>query len=235
MKHYIFHGDNHVESRGALTSLITQMQGRGFEVVKLDGAVTTKPDLLTAAKSQMLISLGQLVVVENLLSLNKKGGEIFGEVGEELQKPYLVGSGTVFVFWEKKSISPASLKSLSQGFFVREFKVPVLVFKFLDSVYPKNTRYVLKMLEDVQRAVAPEFLLIMLSRQVRLLIWVKCDPDTLKVPGWQKTKLITQAEKFTVDQLFSLHNKLLELDRAQKHSQLPEDLPSSLALLALSV
>lgn len=76
-----------------------------------------------------------------------------------------------------------------------------------------------------------EFLLIMMARQVRLIIWAKEDLDTLKLPPWMKNNLSHQAEKWSLEQLLDFHSKLLELDRENKHSRLPENLEASLELL----
>jgi len=41
-----------------------------------------------------------------------------------------------------------------------------------------------------------EFLLVMLARQVKLLIWAKVDAETLKLAPWQIGKLKKQASFF---------------------------------------
>ncbi|MBI4033181.1 MAG: hypothetical protein HY377_01575 [Candidatus Blackburnbacteria bacterium] len=75
----------------------------------------------------------------------------------------------------------------------------------------------------------------MLARQARLLIWAKLDPKTLKVAPWQRSRLLEQAKKWDRDKLLAFHSELLNLDRANKRSRLPEDLSSSLDLLIASI
>lgn len=220
---YIVHGENRVESRKKLSEIIREAKSKGWEVTRIDGTSLTKGELLTHARSQTLLSTGQLLVIENFFKNNKKAAE------DVLQIPQ--DDTIVLVFWEGKQLTPAAVKKLQSKFTVQEFKIPVAVFKFLDSLAPNNARASLKLLAEAKNRDEAEFLLIMMARQVRLLIWAKEDVDTLKVPPWMKHNLTRQAEKFTSSELRALHNKLLELDRDNKHSRLPENLDASLELL----
>lgn len=230
MKSYILHGENRVESRKKLSEIVREAKSKGWEVVRIDGTSLTKGELLTHARSQTLLSTGQLLVIENyfrnkqsLSSNNKKAAEEVLEIPQD--------DAITLVFWEGKALTPATVKKLQSKFTVQEFKIPVAVFKFLDSLAPNNTKASLQLLQQAKNRDEAEFLLIMMARQVRLLIWAKEDPDTLKLPPWMKNNLTRQAEKFTSSELRTLHNKLLELDRDNKHSRLPENLDASLELL----
>ena len=48
------------------------------------------------------------------------------------------------------------------------------------------------------------------------LIQAKDSPQQLKLADWQKSRLMTQAKRFTLDQLLTLHFKLLTIDEAVK-------------------
>lgn len=220
---YILHGENRVESRKKLSEIIREAKNKGWEITRVDGTSLTKSELLTHARSQTLLSTDQLLIIENFFKNNKKAAE------EILETPQ--DDAITLVFWEGKALTPATVKKLQSKFTVQEFKIPVAVFKFLDSLAPNNARASLRFLAAAKNRDEAEFLLIMMARQVRLLIWAKEDQDTLKVPPWMKNNLTRQSEKFTLAQLIELHGKLLELDRDNKHSRLPENLEASLELL----
>lgn len=223
MKSYILHGDGQVQAREFLTNLVQQARKTGSEILHLDGRTVTKSELLTTAVSKPLFGPLQFVIVEDFLSSNPN------DVGflSELTKSRDVH----FVFVENKLLGARILKLIGPGFEVVAFKLPATVFRFLESFAAGNAKTCVKLLNQATTPATADFLFLMFARHVRLLIWAKLNPDTLRVAGWQKTKLIAQAKKFTQEQLFSSHQKLLELDRAQKHSQLPENLPASLQLL----
>lgn len=223
MKSYILHGENRVESRRKLSEIIREAKNKGWEITKVDGTSLTKSKLLTHARSQTLLSTGQLVVIENFFRNNKKAVEDVLEIPPD--------DTITLVFWEGKQLTPATVKKLQGKFTVQEFKIAVAVFKFLDSLSPGNAKVSLKLLQEAKNRDEAEFLLIMMARQVRLLIWAKEDPDTLKVPPWMRHNLTQQASKFTSYELREFHGKLLELDCDNKHSRLPENLDASLELL----
>lgn len=223
----ILHGDNQVESRKRLSFLVSAAKKKGFDVRRLEGKGLTSNDLLLAGRSQSLLGDNVLVVVEDFLTANKKASDFFaGTQGN---------SGATFVFWEGKPLSLPMLKKLSSGTKVEEFKIPRVIFKFLESLIPGNTKASLELFHAALKEGQEEFIFTMLSRQVRLLIWAKEDPEGLNLPSWQKTRLLKQAEKISKVQLRLLHGKLLEIDRENKKSQLPEGLSSSLELLLLSL
>lgn len=233
MKNVVLHGENQVESRKKLAFLASQARKKGLEVERLDGKVVGKGDLLMAARSQSLLSDDRLVIVENFFSGNNKAAGVVQELAK--------AGGAQFLFWEKTTLSPSTVKSLLGIVQVEEFKIPKSIFKFLDSLAPRNTKMMLGLLHDIKESrhgrkeSEGDFVLSMLGRQVRLLIWAKLSPETLTLADWQRKRFISQAQKFTADQLFTFHARLLELDRMNKRSQLPEDLSASLDLLVVGL
>jgi len=221
MKNYLLHGDNHPASRKNLSEIINAARTKGAGIVQIEWKSSKKAELLQAAQSQGMFSSLQLLVVENIFTNNKEALEIVNGIEK---------GGSSLVFWEGKTIPPSIISKLSKTFQVFEFKLPVLTFKFLDSIYPRNSKTSLDYLEKMEDQEA-DFLLIMLSRHIRFLIWVKEDPGTMKVAVWQKGNLEKQAAKFSTEQLYELHGKLLELDRLNKKSQLIGSLMENLEVL----
>jgi hypothetical protein len=222
MRSYILHGDNTVLSRKRLSDIITDFKKDGWEIVRVDWSASKKQELLTLAQSQNLLSSGTLVIVENFFSGNKKANEIL--------KSLKIDEYTAFIFWDGKQLGATATKGL-KDFIIQEFKIPTVVFNFLNSIAPGNARVMLKFLEESLQRDPADFLLVMIARHVRNLIWVKVEPESMTMPDWQKRNLSGQASKFSKEQLYSLHHKLLELDRGAKTSQLPENLRSSLEVL----
>lgn len=224
MKSIVLHGDNQVESRKKLSALIAEGKKRGFEVKRIDGKTITKTEFLTLSRLQTLLGEDLLIACENLLNDNAKGVEIASEV--------IKNKNAMFVLWENKKLAAGKVKKLEKLFQIQEFKIPANIFKFLDSLNAShNKKATLELLHGAIKNSEPEFVFTMLARQVRLLIWTKLDPNTLNVPDWQKRKLVSQAKDFSAEQLLSLQRKLLEIDRMNKLSQLPESMPASLELL----
>lgn len=227
MKLIVLHGDNQVESRKRLSFFVAAAKKKGFDVRRLEGKGLAPNDLLLAGRSQSLLGDNVLVVVEDFLAANKRASDFF--VGTQHN------SEATFVFWEGKPLSPLILKKLSSGAKVEEFKIPRIIFKFLESLASGNTKASLELFHAALKEGQEEFIFTMLSRQIRLLIWAKEDPESLNLPSWQKTRLLKQAEKISGVQLRLIHEKLLEIDRENKKSQLPEGLSASLELLLLSL
>ncbi len=222
MNSFIFHGDNTVLSRKRLSEILASVRKDNWEVVNFDWSSGKKQELLTLGQSQSLLSTGVVVVVENFFTNNKKANEILTGLK--------IDEFTAFIFWESKTVTSSHLKGLKK-FVIQEFKIPTVIFNFLNSLAPGNTKTMLMTLEESLRKDAAELLLVMIARHVKNLIWVKFEPESMIMQDWQKQKLSTQAKKFTKEQLYLLHTKLLVLDRGAKTSQLPENLKASLELL----
>lgn len=228
MKNYVLHGENQPESRRKLSDILRELENEGWETQSVDWHNVDKSELLSLCRSQSLISSGIVVAVENFFTGNKKATETIKEL--------LKNKGdTTLVFWEGKVISPTALRNLKDSFTVQEFKIPVYIFKFLSSLIPGNASGSLKLMNEVVKKDSADFLFVMLARHIKLLIWAKLDPESLLVQSWQKGDLVKQASKFRNEALLELHSSLLEIDRHNKKSQLPEDLRASLDLLVASL
>lgn len=228
MNSYLLHGENHPESRRKLSLLISQAEAQGWEIVRLDGS-EDKIDLNSISGTASMFGSGNFIVVENYFLNNKKAVQL---VKELLNKP---NPQTALLFWESKTIAPQTVRSFAKYLQIEEFKIPKILFNFLDSFSPGNAINSLRLLQKTLRENSPDMLVIMLSRQIRLLYCALVDPKNLKLPDWQKRNLEQQAKKFTPGQLLKIHKQLLELDRKNKRSQLPENLEASLDLLVASI
>lgn len=226
MKSTILHGDDQVKSRQRLNELILEAKANGWDVTRLDGGTISRGELLTAARSQGLLAQNQLIVIEDIFSSNSKAVDALPEFRncDEISA----------VVWERKKIDGRKLMKFKKVFKIELFKIPQTVFTFLDSLAPGNASACLKLLKKVS-AKEVEFLLYMLASRVRQLIWVKEEPKTVSLPGWQKARLAAQAKKWDATKLRQFHSELLDLDRQNKRSRLPENLSASLDLLVAEI
>ena len=212
MANLIFHGDHTSASRQALNQAIKAEQGR--EMIKLDGSKTSDTDLHQALESQSLFGQEKLVVIDKLPVK-------FIDILTQYQ-----GNTPIFI-WHDKTLTPTQLKKLN-NFKSQLFKIPAAIFNFLDQLNISTFHQSLT-------TDAPEQIFYMLHRRMAQLIQAKDSPQELKLADWQKSRLISQAKRFTLDQLLKLHSQLLDIDIALKTGKnfLPLDRTLELWLLNL--
>ena len=225
---FLVHGENYSQSRTRLTSLIEEFKSKNTqEVVKLDGKGVGLEKVKQALESQSLFGNERLVVIENLLTglASKRQKEII---------VYLLGEThrCPLILWEKKEVKKSLLDKFKVKFQIAIFKIPATVFKFLDSLSPNNSRQTIGWLRQTDQK-NPEFTFHMLCQRVRQLILTKdLGKDGLgKLQGWQKARLLSQANRFALDQLVCLYRQLLEIDYQRKVGQISFSLLSALDLL----
>ncbi|KPJ71016.1 hypothetical protein AMJ51_00355 [Microgenomates bacterium DG_75] len=222
----IIHGDNQVESRQFLVSQIEQARAKGKEIVRLEGKDVDLERLRQALENKSLFGGEKLVVVENLL-VNLPSKSISKYLSDRQPKNLII--------WEGKEISQSKFKGLK--FKEKFFKLPPIIFKFLDAVLPGNSRYSLKLLKQTVNQSSAENVFYMLSRQIRYLIIAnQLGKKGLKgLHPFQQQKIALQAKKFNLSQLLTIHRKLLYIDWQQKTGQAPMDLAGQLDLLVASL
>lgn len=197
----LLHGDNTALSRQSLPA--------GKDFVRLYAADLTHENLTQSLEGQSLFGGQSLVVIEGLLSLrpSKTKDELVAIVSSHPQAE--------IILWEAKSITATNIKKLGQAK-VQEFKIPPLVFKFLDTLS-------LHTLHESAKQEPAEFIFYLLHRRLAQLIQAKDEGRGLKGAPWQIGKLKSQASKYTLEQLISLQGKLLEIDYLIKSGA--DDLP----------
>lgn len=226
---YLLHGNNIVASRKELVGLIDKAKEEGLEIVRLDGRKVLADELVQPLESTPMLAKGRLLVLENFLSQGKKTSTLINQI--EKSKP-----SHQLIFWEPKSVTAPTLKKLVKlNLRVQEFKIPPLVFRFLDSLAPGNSRYNLQLFHQTIEVESVEIVFYLLARQVRLLILAKDGQIDSQVPSWKANKLFRQAESFEEKQLLKLYRRLLEIDFSQKSGRATLPLSSQLDLLLASL
>lgn len=138
--------------------------------------------------------------------------------------------GTLVIFHEE-TLPLTFLKSLPKNTKIEEFKLPVLVWNFLDGIVPGNSERLVKTLHTIISKEPIEFIFTMMARRIKELYWVFVDPDSIGYPSWRISKLKSQASKFSEKLLKEIIADLAQIDIEVKTSK--ADLLSALDLLII--
>lgn len=220
MKIIILHGDDERKLYSRLQRFVETAHNRSWEVDYLDDQAIK---LQEALSSTSLFSNERFFILRDIKRLGKK--EI-----EWLNKKYTDLSGNLIIYNEGY-ISKTILSSLPKDIKIEEFKLPVIIWSFLEHFYPGNSEKCIQEFHKIIERDAPEFIFTLIAKLFRDLYWVKTDAVSMPYPPWRTAKLKVQSEKFKVKQLKEIINKLAEIDIEVKTSK--ADLVSSLDLLMI--
>ena len=207
----IIHGDDIVVSRKKLTDLTASF--KDGEVLHFQGEGTSITDVVQVFESQSLFDRKRLVVLERFIETKDK--ELIASIVNHLKKEL---SHDV-IFWEPKEIKKELLALLPKESEVFFYKQDQLLFRFLDSIRPGNTKEMLLLAYQVRKSEADELLLHMLVRQFRLLLGTSSKASIAEVKRlapWQRGKLERQAGLFGKERLVLLYKRLFQLERGAK-------------------
>lgn len=218
MLYFIF-GDNIVESRKKLQEIL----GKHKEVscIKTESCLSFL-DFTLLVKGKALFSENQIYIFENFFKGKTEKWK------NEIKYNELEQDDNIYVFWEDNSPNTAGKKAslFANKKNVFEFKIPNLLWNFLDEIKPLNvvTGHLpvatIEKLQQVLKSADINYLFLMLVRQFRLLILSKEKyldyPADYKKLTFQKYKLAKQSGYFTKEQLYKNYKKLLEIEEGQK-------------------
>jgi len=225
----ILHGENIVLSRQKLKEKVTEFkrETKG-EVLLFDGDVNLI-DIQQAFQSLSLLGQHQLVIIENLFGGRKtKEKEKIIDFIKKIKPSNLI-------IWEAKKIDGRTLNAFQKQ--VLKYDLTPIVFQFLDSFKPGNTKASLTLLHQTLEQLPPEMIFFMLTKHLRLLILAAdLGKKGLKnMPPWRQGKLINQGNQFGLDKLLITYKRLLKIDSQQKTGKTPFNLSSQLDLLIASL
>lgn len=217
MLYFIF-GDNIVESRKKLQEIL----GKHKEVscIKTESCLSFL-DFTLLVKGKALFSENQIYIFENFFKGKTEKWK------NEIKYNELEQDDNIYVFWEDNSPNTAGKKAslFANKKNVFEFKIPNLLWNFLEEIKPEkqNTEQkilIQKLNKILKTSSEINYLFLMIIRQFRLLILSKekyADyPSDFKKLTFQKYKLAKQCSYFTKEQLFKNYKKLLEIEERLK-------------------
>lgn len=205
----LLHGDNQKDSRLSLKDYVSRWQKEGRTTQTIDGQKISLADAKNALYSNQLFEK-QNLVIENLLIRphSKLKSEIIALISA-------YSGDKNIILWEKKEITKALINKFGNDITVKVFKIPTLIFKFLESLSPGNAKFSLRLMHECRQVSEEGFIFIMFSRHIAELIIAKSG-DTTKLIPFKRARLISQATSFPDQLLISLHQALLKIDFSVK-------------------
>ena len=226
----LIHGDNTVKSRQELFLLREKAKGKELRV--LEGKTLKDDELVQALSSSSLFGGETVVIVENLFSgLGKKIKRT-----QELASLIKAHSDQVeIILWEDKEVSKTALSALGTSLSQRLFKMPTLIFQFLDSFIPGKGREELSLYHELLTSEAAELVHAMLIRRIRVLLALKSGNTPESLPPWQLTRLTNQARPFTLERLTTLYKELRLIEQKRNNGLSVFDLKEATEMILIEV
>lgn len=221
MKIILLHGDHSGKSRDRLNRFIDVAHGRDWEVVRINPRRNELKEKLT---SSSLFKKSFLFLIDDFNSLSTVDLSWIKKNKNKFE-------GNLVVF-HNKTLGKRAIGSLGKVDKIEEFKLPVLIFKFLESFYPGNSQNTLHLLHRVLEKEPVELVFAFLARVLKDLYIAKVEPKALDYPGWRRAKLATQSQKFTKEELEYIIDELSKIDVLSKTTD--ENLSDLLDFLIIS-
>ncbi len=209
MKVILLHGDHTLDSYNRLKKFTDVVKKRNWQVVRI-----SPKDSLSLPEKLSGTSLFQEKQFYIIQDLKKFGIKDFSWLKKNIKNL----SGNLVIYYQG-TIPKTLLKNLPQPDKIEEFKLPRLIFKFLESFYPKNGKNCLKLLHQVVKTEPVEFVFSLLASYLRDVYLAKIDKKSLAYPSWRVSKLSRQAERFSKKELENIISFLAEEDFKIKTSQ----------------
>lgn len=207
MKIIILYGDNTIESYNRLLSFIKEAKKRDWNIMRINNA---KQNIFEALYYDSLFEKRKLVVIED--------SAIFSPTVKKWIKTNFDKSDTTLVIYYPATLTKSFIKSLPKVDKVEEFKIPKLIWSFLESFYPGNSKNALLLFHETIKSEPIEFVFSLLAKLLRDLYWVKADSRSLPYPPWRVNKLKNQSRRFTAEMLKNLIFELADADIKSKTS-----------------
>lgn len=215
----IVHGEDSLNSYKRLAELIEIAKSSGLETIIKEASELDMATLRQESGGSDLFGAKNCLIIKNLLSgpKSKPKDSLIAALGK-------ISEGEI-ILYEPKEITKTALKPFNKAK-IESFDINQVIFKFLDTLRPGNTRVILQSWNRLlELGHEPEYVFSMLTRQIRLLIQAKSGASYLKLTPYPKKLILAQANYFTLNQLLDLHYRLYETDKRIKTglSSLPLD------------
>ena len=189
MKIIVLHGEDTVKNYERLKKFVDEARRRGWEILYDD--ISTTPSLF---------GTDRLTVIRDYKLVNAKALKTVSKI-----------PGTLVIYHEG-AIPQTFIKTLPKETKIEEFKLPKLIWSFLEHLYPGNSDRAVKEFHQIIEKDPPEFVFSVIAKHFRNLYWAKMDPGTLGYPSWRISKLKSQSSKFSEEQLKKIIDLLAKTD-----------------------
>lgn len=218
MKIIVLHGEDTAKSYVRIKQFVEVAKTRNWEVTYFENSSQGIEENVSKVS---LFGSERFFVVKDVKILGKRDLEWIKKKSVNLP-------GTLIIYNEG-ILAKNILKSLPDNTKIEEFKLPKLIWTFLENIYPGNSDKVVK---DFHRLIVrepPEFIFSLIAKQLRDLFWMASNPESTKFELWKISKLQSQGKRFNSNLLKLLIEKLAVIDFEAKTSK--ADLVSSLDLM----
>ncbi|MCX8008136.1 MAG: hypothetical protein N3A54_00360 [Patescibacteria group bacterium] len=228
----LLHGDDMLQSREELHALKAKEKEKGKEIKTLDAKTINDDASIQILSSHSLFGDRPVVIIENLFSSSgKKTARIQGII-ERIQE---YGAETDIILWEEKEIGKSIIQLLGSKAIIKPYKLPTVVFTFLDSIRPKNARHTLSLYDALLKEKPPEFIYVMLYKRFKQLVLLRSGFSVNGLRPWQITRLTNQARQFTLEQLLSLYRHIRMLEYKRNSGQAEFDLKEAIEFMLCTI
>lgn len=210
----LFHGDYIEASRNELARVKATVANK--DIREVEGRTLDTQALTQALESQSLFGGDTVVFIYGLLKAlgrKTKQAEAFTAI--------LTGATGDIYLWEDKEIAPTLLKQLGPKAAIRLFKLPTIIFQFLDGIAPGNAKKMLALYDELIALDAPELVHSMLAKRVRQLLMLADGTAPAGLAPWQASRLTTQGRSFSIKKLRELYQELATMEFSIKSGATP--------------
>src|SRR5258706_4154682 len=201
MKIIILHGDDERKLYERLQKFIETTKKRSWEVNYLDDLATSIPEAFSGVS---LFAAERFFILRDIKKFGKKESDF-------LNKKYKELPGNLIVYNEGY-IAKKTLDLFPKDLKIEEYKLPVIIWSFLEHIYPGNSEKCLQEFHKIIERDAPEFIFTLIAKLFRDLYWAKTDSASMPYPTWRVSKLKIQSEKFKIEKLKEIIERLAEID-----------------------
>ncbi len=227
---YIYCGEDTISARLAYTKEIERYKSTLAEIVPISSSsiVEVRNGI---ADNMSLFSTQTVFCVENLEKFGfKKSTKAKTDVVYEAIASLAQNKNVILLdFEEGKQERQLKLKDLAT---VHESKPSTSIFKLVEDCVPGNKNIFIQSLRLVCSTQEEQFVFIMLYRHIRQLVLSLTDELSVKIPPWQKYKIIGQAKKWKRQLLIDFYSGLIKIEIGSKTSSNPYGIRKSLEILA---
>lgn len=208
----LLHGDDFLAAKKRLSFLIEEARKKRFSVFYI--SAETKLGLAEQLAAKSLFEKDSIYVIENANKIPLKDLRWLTAHEKEL--------GGTLVIYNQGFVGARLKNSLGKAVKEEEFKLPALIFSFLNAFYPGNSSQAIEILHRLADSEPTEKIMHFLGRHLRDLYWASRDPKLLPYnQDWRILKAVGQAKKFKEGKLEESIGLLAEADVASKTSDTP--------------
>lgn len=225
----IIHGDDITTSR----MYFFEEKKKYPDSVLIDGGTIDATSLSQQLSSSGFFQEASPLFITDFFGKKKAGKELDG-----LIKLFSESKQTVF-FWEAKTLTPKQ-SGVFPNAEVKLFKLPQVLFAFLDALTPHNQKQLLSLFHQALKTSDADMLFYMLIRHIRILLALS-EPSTSRIEEvarlqpWQQKKLVSQVNRFSKEKLLYAHSQLFQIDEALKTGKSTTTLTNEIDFFLLSL